>query len=625
MKRIFVEQINRSLSVITAFTLVLSSFGFALGAVAPSAFAATAPTTSTVTAITPTDATLNGMNGDTAAGGSSFWVSTSTFSTAVPVQPTGVYSTADLGAQAIGAAYSAALSSATAPTGLLPITPSTTYYYAAWSDVGGVWSPGAVMSFTTGPTVLPGALAAQDFGTMDVSGVNGYTAGFGLTDATLANAQSIVVKLYSGATLLQTNTATAKLGVDYPTATSFSGPFDVFGTFNYPADGYWTNVRGAEYGQTLVPTSVVATVTLANGKVVTATNTNLTGTPLVQPAVTTVAASSITATNATLNGLNGPIGATGSSFWVSTSTFSTASPTIPTGVYSTADLGAQVIGTAYSAALSSATGLPTVTAGTTYYFAAWSNVGGTWYPGAVMSFTTSAAVTPVTPTVTLISPATGSIAGGTSVTLTGTGFSGATSVHFGSLLATGVVINSGSSITATSPATSTAGIVNVTVTTPIGTSAIGTADQFTYAIGGTVTGGVIPGGVLSVTSITPVNTTGTADGVFADGWSYIFNITVPTTEPNLSMKFSDWLGANSATLPAAGDMQISSAQAVSAAPILISAANTYSTPALDMIGSISTSTPGLHVQVLVQVKIPLNTVNGSYTTSYGVQTLPLAQ
>ena len=120
-----------------------------------------------------------------------------------------------------------------------------------------------------------------------------------------------------------------------------------------------------------------------------------------------------------------------------------------------------------------------------------------------------------------------------------------------------------------------------------------------------------------------VKTSGIADGTFADGWSYIFNITVPTTEPNLSMQFSDWLGANSATLPTAGDMQISSAQAVNAAPVfLLSAANTYSSPALDMVGSISTSTPGLHVQVLVQVNTPLNTVNGSYTTNYGVQTLP---
>ena len=620
MKRIFAERINKTLSMFTAFALVMGSFGFALGAIAPSAFAVTtsSPTTNVATNITVASATLNGTNGDTAATGSSFWISTSTFSTAVPVQPAGVYSTADLGAIAATTSYSAALS---AVVGLPTVTPNTTYYFAAWSNIGGVWSPGAIMSFTTGPTTQPGALAAQDFGTMNFSGVNGYTAGFGATGTDFTGATSIVVQLFSGTTLLQTDTATKP--AEFPGATQFSAPFDVFGSFNYVTDGYWTNVRGAEYGQTLVPTSVVATVTLANGKVVTASNTNLTGTPIVHPAVMTVPASGITSTNATLNGLNGAAAATGSSFWVSTSTFSTASATtLPAGVYSTADLGAQAIGTAYSAALSSVTGLPVVTASTTYYFAAWTNVGGTWYPGSVMQFTTSTAVTPVTPTVTLIAPSTGSIVGGTSVVITGTGFTGETAVNFGTLPATGVVINSDSSITAIAPATSTAGIVNVTVTTPLGTSAIGTADQFTYAIGGTVTGGVIPGGVLNVVSITPVLTTGSADGSFADGWSYIFNITVPTTEPNLSMQFSDWLGANSTSLATANDMQISSAQAVNAAPVVITAANTYSTPALDMVGSISTSTPGLHVQVLVQVKIPLNTVNGSYTTNYGVQTLP---
>ena len=141
MKRIFAEHINRSLSLITAFTLVVSSFGFALGAVAPSAFAVTtsAPTTNAATGITMTNATLNGTNGDTAATGSSFWVSTSTFSTAIPVQPAGVYSTADLGAIAATTSYSAALS---AVVGLPTVTPNTTYYYAAWSNVGGVWSPG---------------------------------------------------------------------------------------------------------------------------------------------------------------------------------------------------------------------------------------------------------------------------------------------------------------------------------------------------------------------------------------------------------------------------------------------------------------------------------------------------
>jgi hypothetical protein len=226
--------------------------------------------------------------------------------------------------------------------------------------------------------------------------------------------------------LLQTDTAIIPQFNANITGSQFSSPFDVFGTFNYAADGYWTNVRGAEYGQTLIPTSVVATVALANGKIVTATNTNLTG--------------------------------------------------------------------------------------------------------------------------------------------------------------------------------------DTTTIFPVGT--------------GTITGTVTSGsGVLHVDSITPGenNANGIADGTYADGWSYTFQITAPTNEPNLTMEFADWLnGAN--ILPVAGNMQISSAQATVTTPITLTAANAYSSPALVMTGDLDPSTAGRQVDVLVQVKIPLTTVNGAYSTSYGVQT-----
>jgi hypothetical protein len=53
----------------------------------------------------------------------------------------------------------------------------------------------------------------------------------------------------------------------------------------------------------------------------------------------------------------------------------------------------------FSASLTSVTGLPAVTPDTTYYFAAWSDVGGTWYPGAILNFTTADATSTPTPTV----------------------------------------------------------------------------------------------------------------------------------------------------------------------------------------------------------------------------------
>jgi hypothetical protein len=91
------------------------------------------------------------------------------------------------------------------------------------------------------------------------------------------------------------------------------------------------------------------------------------------------------------------------------------------------------------------------------------------------------------PTVTGISPTNGPIAGGTSVAITGTGFTGATAVKFGTIAATSYTVNSATSITATSPAGS-AGTVDITVTTPGGTSATSSADKFTYAAAPTVTG-----------------------------------------------------------------------------------------------------------------------------------------
>lgn len=69
---------------------------------------------------------------------------------------------------------------------------------------------------------------------------------------------------------------------------------------------------------------------------------------------------------------------------------------------------------------------------------------------------------PPAPTVSSITPTSGTTAGGTSVTITGTGFSAGAVVFFGGSTATTVTVNGPSSITATTPA-SLAGAVSVTV------------------------------------------------------------------------------------------------------------------------------------------------------------------
>jgi tyrosinase len=82
------------------------------------------------------------------------------------------------------------------------------------------------------------------------------------------------------------------------------------------------------------------------------------------------------------------------------------------------------------------------------------------------------------PVVTAISPTSGTTAGGDTVTLTGTGFTGATAVAFGPSPAATFTVDSDTQITATSPAGT--GTVDITVTTPAGVSPTSPADQFMF-------------------------------------------------------------------------------------------------------------------------------------------------
>ena len=85
-----------------------------------------------------------------------------------------------------------------------------------------------------------------------------------------------------------------------------------------------------------------------------------------------------------------------------------------------------------------------------------------------------------------IAPATGIIAGGTEVTITGVGLANATSVHFGATAAT-IVSDSSTTIVVKSPLAHSAGSLDVTVTNAEGTSATSPADKFTYFVAPTIT------------------------------------------------------------------------------------------------------------------------------------------
>jgi hypothetical protein len=138
---------------------------------------------------------------------------------------------------------------------------------------------------------------------------------------------------------------------------------------------------------------------------------------------------------------------------------------------------------------------------------------------------------PVLPTVTGVSPSSGSILGGTQVTISGSGFTTGTTVNFveesgGSpasdntiMQATGVVINSSTSITADAPTVTEGTTYFVTVTTPTGTSAYNTNAIFTYSV-------VAP----IVTNISPaIGTIAGGNAVTITGTGFYQSATQPIT------------------------------------------------------------------------------------------------
>ena len=194
-----------------------------------------------------------------------------------------------------------------------------------------------------------------------------------------------------------------------------------------------------------------------------------------------------------------------------------------------------------------------------------------WIMQMIAVRTPSGATTP--PTVSSVSPNSGSTAGGTAVTITGTNFAAGATVTFGGAGATNVAVVNSTTITATTPAGS-AGAVTVTVTVSgqsgsltsgftyvviltvssvspnSGSTAGGTAVTITgtsFAAGATVTfGGTAATNVVvvsgtQITATTPVGSAGavtvtvTVNGQgasLANGFSYVLPPTVSSVSPN---------------------------------------------------------------------------------------------
>jgi formylglycine-generating enzyme required for sulfatase activity len=118
-----------------------------------------------------------------------------------------------------------------------------------------------------------------------------------------------------------------------------------------------------------------------------------------------------------------------------------------------------------------------VTAGTNY----WIRIGGYTNPSSGVSESGSGTLTlqytVAPPTISAVAPAAGPTSGGTAITVTGTNLTGTTSVTVGGAACTNLEVVSDTTLTALTPA-GTAGVRDVSVTTPIGTVTLAAA--YTY-------------------------------------------------------------------------------------------------------------------------------------------------
>ncbi len=231
------------------------------------------------------------------------------------------------------------------------------------------------------------------------------------------------------------------------------------------------------------------------------------------------------------------------------------------------------------------------------------------------------------PTITNVTPASGPVAGGTNVSITGTFLTGTTSVNFGGVPATNVNIVNAGTITATTPAHAF-GTVNVDVNSPHGTGT--DYDVFTYtrtatttSLGSATNPSVFGQSVTFTATVTGATPTGTV--TFKDGATALCSAVALTTGQAQCISGALAVGSHSMTAVYSGD----STNANSTSSIVNQVVNKANTTTVIGTHTPNPSTVGLPIAVAATVSVTApgaGTTGGTITVSDGtancVITLP---
>jgi len=125
---------------------------------------------------------------------------------------------------------------------------------------------------------------------------------------------------------------------------------------------------------------------------------------------------------------------------------------------------------------------------------------------------------------------------------------------------------------------------------------------------------------LQTTSIEAVKTIAVADGDYANGWQWVFAISLPSSDTFLKIKFNNFAGSSDDSV-AANNIRFYSKQSANAYDashaITITQADVFSQP-LNLIPASTNGPSNRQIKIFVETRIPAGSAGGSYAAGYHI-------